>query len=766
MRLRNESLSRRAFLGGSLATAGALVLGVGWARADEDEQPARGAGPWSPSIWLTIAPSGAVTIVAHRSEMGTGIRTSLPLVLADELEADWAKVTIEQAIGDARFGSQNTDGSRSIRRFFTGMRQAGAAARQMLVAAAARRWGVPEARCKAVLHEVVGPGDRRLGYGALVGEASALPVPTADQLVLKPRAAWRYIGKDGAASKAIVDEQAIVSGKAVFGLDVDLPDQLVAVIARSPVLGGAPAGFDEAAARKLPGVVDVVTLPTFKPPHGFQALGGVAVLARTTWPALRGRDAVAATIRWTQPPGHAGYASPAFEKQLTASARGEGGALKTVRARGAAGEALAAAPAGRRLVADYHCPHLAHASMEPPCAVARMVEIEDQPAVEVWAPTQNPQAAQEALAAALGLPKERCVVHVTLLGGGFGRKSKPDYIVEAALLARATRKPVKVVWTREDDIRHDYLHSVASMRCEAAWDAGKVTAWRMTSAFPTIMSTFAPKQTYGSDLELGLGVIPFPYAIPNIAMRSAPAEAHVRIGWLRAVANVYHAFAICSFTDELAHAMKQDPRDALLAMIGAPRKVDPNGEGMAYHNHKEPLERFPIDTGRLRAVTELVARKAGWGRELGPRRGLGIAAHRSFLSYVAVVAEVAVSEDGALTIPEVHIALDCGTIVNPDRVRSQMEGSVIFGASLAMMGEITVEGGAVVQGNFNDYPVCRMHDAPRAIHVHLVDSEELPAGVGEPGVPPVAPAITNAIFAATGKRIRRLPINRHDLSAT
>jgi isoquinoline 1-oxidoreductase beta subunit len=748
----HEDMSRRAFLRGLLG-AGGLVLGVQLLGPTvvlaDGEEGDEGEASWAPSAWLAIAPDGAVTIWAHRSEMGTGIRTSLPMVVAEELEADWERVEIVQAPGDeATYGSQNTDGSRSVRKFFQVMRVAGATARTMLEQAAALTWGVQVAECKAQNHLVVHvPSGRTLAFGALVENAKHIPVPQPETLTYKPREAYRYVGKP----VPITDLRAIVDGSAVFGMDASVPGMKLAAIARCPVLGGGPKSVDSKAAEALPGVEGVVTLAPFSPPHGFQALGGVAVIASNTWAALKGRDLL--EIEW-ELGDNASYDSSAFRETLLETAAKPGA---VIREHGDVATAMKTAATVH--TADYYVPHLAHASMEPPCAVATTTA----DACEVWAPTQHPQAARDTLAQVLKLPVEQVTVHVTLLGGGFGRKSKPDYIVEAALLSREVGAPVKVVWSREDDIRHDYFHTVAAVRMQAGLDkGGQPNAWLQRTVFPTIFSTFAAGANQGSPMELGMGFTDVPYDVPNLRCEVGQADAHVRIGWLRSVAHIYHAFAISSFVDELAHLAGKDPRGYHQQLLGADRHIA-LGEGVAYDNHSEPLEKYPIDTARLRAVTDLVAEKAGWGRDLPAGHGLGIAAHRSFLSYVAVVAEVAVDDAGALTIPRVDIALDCGLVVNPDRVRAQMEGCVVFGTSLALMGEITASEGRIRQSNFHDYPVARIHDAPREIHVHLLESDAPPAGVGEPGVPPVAPALTNAIFAATGKRIRRLPIDQHDL---
>jgi isoquinoline 1-oxidoreductase beta subunit len=377
---------------------------------------------------------------------------------------------------------------------------------------------------------------------------------------------------------------------------------------------------------------------------------------------------------------------------------------------------------------------------------------------EVWAPTQG---TRDTLAQVLGIPAERVRVNVTLLGGGFGRKSKPDFVVEAALLSREVGAPVKVTWTREDDIQHGYYHAVAAQHLEAGLDEqGRTIAWLHRTAFPAIPSTFAAGVTYGSDTELGLGFSDLPYDIPNIRLENAEAAAHVRIGWYRSVNNIQHAFAICSFADELAHAAGRDPKDYLLALIGAPRHVDLTRGGVQPWNYGDPVETYPIDTGRHRRVVELLAERAGWGRPLPAGRGRGIAVHRSFLAYVGAVADVEVSRDGQVTIPRLDVAIDCGFVAHPERVRAQMEGGAIMSLGNALVGQITFAQGRAQQSNFHDYQVLRMAAAPRATHVHIVPSDAPPSGVGETAVPPVAPALCNAIFAATGKRIRTLPIGK------
>jgi isoquinoline 1-oxidoreductase beta subunit len=699
-------------------------------------------------VFVAIGEDGIVSIVCHRSEMGQGVRTGMPMIVADELEADWSLVRVIQAPGDeVRYGNQDTDGSRSTRHFFMPMRRCGAAARQMLEAAAAARWKVPVGEVQAKNGEVVhGSTGRRLGYGALAKAAASMPVPAPDTIRLKDPSQFRYIGN---GKLKLLDAQDIVTGKAQYGMDTRVAGMLYAVVARPQVYGGKVASFDAAAALKVPGVMRVVQIePTPGAPQ-FNPLGGVAVIARNTWAAMQGRKAL--KIVWDDGP-NASYDSVAYRATLEEAARKPG---KVVRNDG--DFATAAAAAAKRLTAEYYLPHLAHASMEPPAASARIT----QGKCEVWGCFQSPQAARDLVAKRLGMPVDNVTVHVTLLGGGFGRKSKPDYGIEAAVLSNAMDgKPVKVVWTRDDDLHNDYFHTVSVEHLEAGVDAqGKPVAWLHRTVAPTIVSTFDAGAKQEANWELGMGVINVPFAIPNIRIENPEAIAHTRIGWFRSVSNVPHAFAVQSFVAELAAAAGRDPKDFLLEVIGPARVVSPQMLGDTW-NHGESPERYPVDTGRLRRVAELAAKEAGWGRSLAKGSGLGIAAHYSFVSYVAAVVEVAVDAKGELTIPRVDIAIDCGATVNPERVTAQMQGACVMGVSAATLGEITFKNGRAQQDNFNAYEVTRMSAAPREIRVHIVpgDYSKPLGGVGEPGMPPVLPALCNAIFVATGKRIRQLPI--------
>lgn len=746
------NVSRRGFLQG-VFSAGALVLSVKLVPQALLAAQTRGPGTvddaaFHPSMWVGIEPDGTVIIVAHRSEMGSGSRTALPLVLADELDADWKRVKIEQAIGDKRYGSQDTDGSHSVRDFYQPMREAGATARLMLVRAAAKEWGVPESECETELHSVFHKSSgKKAEYGTLVATAAQVPVPSKDELKFKPKSAWRYVTK-GARS---YDLDTICCGKAGYGMDAQADGMLFASVQHPPVLGSKVKTYDDKAPLQVKGVQQVIAIDGFKGAPAFQPLGGVAVIADNTWSAFEGRKKLNAT--WENSP-HSVYNSEEYKKDLQKTARTAG---KVSRNQGDVEAEFA--KGGQILEADYYAPHLAHVSMEPPVALA---DVRGDKAV-IWTSTQNPQAVQEVVGAQLGIPPENVICNVALLGGGFGRKSKPDYVAEAAILSKKTGKPVKVTWSREDDVKFGYYHSVAAMYMKASLGAdGMPTAWLHRSVFPPIGSTFAEGAQYGDPGELGMGWTDVPYQIANFRAEVGPAQNHVRIGWYRSVANIYHAFAVQSFTDELAHAAGKDPVEYRLALLGEARKITPKDTP----GFPESPAGYDYDTARLRRVIELAAEQSGWGKKrLGKGHGLGIAAHRSFLTYVATVVEVEVNGQGEIKIPRVDTVVDAGLVVNPEQTRNQFEGAAVFGTSLARYGEITAKNGVIEQSNFNDYQIARMGDAPYHVNVHVLESDAPPAGVGEPGVPPFAPALCNAIFAATGKRVRELPLSKVDFSA-
>jgi isoquinoline 1-oxidoreductase beta subunit len=743
-------LVRREFLTG--LNLSLLGFALGWFEADAE---AAELGPTSlpagaglkPNVFIHVAPSGEVTLVCHRSEMGQGIRSSLPFLFADELGADMARVRVVQGDGDKAYGDQNTDGSTSIRNRYEELRRIAATARTMLLTAAAQRWQVKPDTCSAKNNQVTHlPSGRTLSFGELAVAASKLRTPALSAVVLRPDTELEHIGRE----LPLLDAKAYVTGQALFGADVRLEGMLTAVIARPPVVGGKVQSFDAAAALAVPGVKQVLEMPVPEKPYKFQPWGGVAVIADTTWAAMRGRQAL--NVQWS-PGENVEYESTTYAETLSRAVRAPG---KPLRALGDVDAALA--KAAQRVEAEYYVPHLPHAPMEPPVAVARFDKGGQH--CEVWAPTQNPQAARSEAARILGWPEEKVTVHVTFLGGAFGRKSKADFVSEAVFLAQKAGAPVRVQWTREDDVQHDYYNTVSKQQLSAGLDKdGNVIAWRHRTAFPPIGTVFgAPPEPSLGDLQQG--VLDFGIAVPNVRAEVAGAPAHVRIGWLRSVYNIFHAFAENCFIDEIAHARGADMRDVLLALYGAPRQIK-SLEALGVkemRNYGAPLDKHPVDMARQRKVVERVTELSRWSKRNDEGRSLGLAAHRSFLSYTACVASAAKDERGRVRIDEAWIVIDAGKVMNLDRVRSQMEGSVIFGMSLALHGAITMKDGAVQQSNFHDMKLCRMPEAPRKIHVDVIASEGAPGGVGEPGLPPVAPAIANAVFALTGQRVRDLPI--------
>ncbi len=749
------NVSRRLVLKGAVASGG-FAVGVSLLPQRALAGWLTGAGEMphgtvnDPHVFVAIDPSGTVTIIASRSEMGTGVRTSLPMVVADEMEADWSRVRVAQAPGDEKkYGNQDTDGSRSTRHFVQPMRQCGAAMRMMLEQAAAKRWGVDPAQVRAENHAVVHlASGRRIGYGELAAAASALPMPALADIRLKDPKDFRYIGT---GKIPIVDLHDITTGHAGYGIDAKLPGMKFAVMARPPVVGGKLVSFDASEAMQVPGVERVVEIRGWPWPHKFHPLGGVAVIARNTGSAIKGRDKL--KLHWDDG-ANATYDSAVYRKALEDTA-GQPGLV--VRSDGDAEAALKSA--AKVVTAQYYLPHLAHATMEPPSAT---VLVADGKCV-AYAATQSPGGCRDDLAEMLGMPADNVTVNVPLLGGGFGRKSKWDYVLEAALVSKAIGAPVKLTWTREDDLHHDFYHTVSVERIDAGIGAdGKVSAWRHRSVAPTILSTFKKGADREFKIELGMGLVDNPFHIANLRCETGKADAHTRIGWFRSVSNIPHGFAVQSMVAEIAAALGRDPKDMLIELIGPDRIVDPrkSAEVKDYWNYGDPFETYPIDTGRLRRVAEAAAAASGWGKSLPKGEGLGIAAHRSFLTYVATVVHAAVDAHGTLSVPKVYTAIDCGFHVNPERIRSQIEGAAVMGLALARHGEITFKNGRVQQNNFDGFVVTRIDEAPLDVHVDIVPADwSVPSsGVGEPPLPPFAPALCNAIFAATGKRIRSLPI--------
>ncbi len=738
-----ENLSRRSFLKSIGLTSGGLV--IGGMVPFSNPVFAGSDGLASLNLFVHISPDNQVHIICHRSEMGQGIRTGLPQVVADELQADWAKVQVVQGLANAEYGSQNTDGSRSIRNFYLTMREMGAVARTLLEQAGAARWGVPVTEVKAENHEILhAKSGRALSFGELAQDAAKLPAPDKSTLVLKSSKDFKYIGKP----LPIVDMDDILQGTTVFGQDVQLPNMLYASIARWPVLGAKLTATNDKASRQVKGVQDVITLPDLGLPVMFKAQPGVAVLANNSWAALKGREKLELT--WDHGP-HASHNTDSYLEKMLADVKTKG----TVNS--AKGDAYSKIEAASdTLEASYSVPYQGHLPMEPVAATAHFHD----GICEIWACVQTPQSTQQTVAGLLGLKPENVKVNVTLLGGAFGRKSKPDFAVEAAYLAKKAGRPVKVFWTREDDIKHDYYHAISAQHYQASLDQkGEVSAWLQRTAFPTISSTFNAAANSPSDGELSLGFADLPFALDHLSCESHAAESHVRIGWVRSVSNIHHAFGIGSFVDELAVKTGTRNTDMWRKLLGKGGRVDPSATGFKYGNYDAPLDQYPIEIKRYLHLIDVLEKSTDMHKALPKGQGWGFSIHRSFVSYVAVATKVEV-KDGAVKVLDMHTAIDCGLAVNPDRVKAQMEGSMVFGLSIALMGGITVKDGMVEQSNFHDAQVARMHQSP-PITVHIVQGkDELPGGVGEPGLPPVMASVTNAIFAASGQRIRDLPVSK------
>jgi isoquinoline 1-oxidoreductase beta subunit len=734
--------SRREFLKISTLASGGFLLGVNF----QCSGPKGELVTFAPNVYLSIDSDNQVTIIAHRSEMGTGIRTSLPMIVADELGADWSKVKIVQAEGDEeKYGDQNTDGSYSVRMFYEPMRKAGATARHMLIAAAAEKWEVDASECGTENGQVISTSGKKINFGDLVEGLKDKEIPDAASVTLKEFSSYKLIGKD----IAIYDNKDIATGKAVFGADVDLPNMQIAVVRRSPVVGAKVISYNDAKTLAVPGVNRVVKINGAGIPPGLdKPLEGVAVIADNTWAAMKGREAL--EIEWDLGENQT-YSSAKQLDEMLKSTTGNG---QVRRERGNFNSARQSA--GKVIERTYLAPFYAHATLEPPAAIA---DFKGDGTCEIWAPTQHPQWARQAVAQALDIDYQSVKMNVTLLGGGFGRKSKPDFVVEAALLSKAAKSPVRVQWTREDDLHHDFYHAQSAQRIRATLDKnGGFSGWNHHTVFPAIGATASTTELHPSDGELGLGCIDFPFEVPNIRIETHESKAHTRIGWLRSVSNIHHSFAINCMLDEIAEEKGMDPVDFVLSILAEDKNLDFAGELKGdFGNYGEPLEQFPWNTKRLRGVIEKVAKEANWKKMVSDGKAVGFAVHKSFLTYVACIVEVTKGNNGAIQIPVIHYAVDCGIGVNTDRIKSQFEGGAQFATSLTMTSAITFENGKVQQNNFDGYQIIRMPQSPQKTHVHIVESMEKPTGVGEPPVPPFIPALCNAMYKLTGERIYQLP---------
>jgi isoquinoline 1-oxidoreductase subunit beta len=707
------SVTRREFLETTGVVGAGLLLGFHLPAGGRFGAAAADAAPFVPNAWLRLGTDESVLVIVDRSEMGQGVTTALPMLLAEELDADWSKVSIEFAPADKAyanplFGMQGTGGSTSVRAAWQPLRKAGAAARDMLVSAAAQTWGVDKAECRAERGAVIhGPSRRRLSYGRLVAKAATLPIP--QDAPLKEPKDWRILG----TRVRRLDTPPKVDGTAEFGIDVKVPGMLVAVIARSPVRGGAVASFDAAKARAVPGVRQVV-----------QVSSGIAVVADGYWPAKQGRDALAVT--WNEGPN--AQVTSASISQLLAQSADQPGAV--ARHDGSDPEAALAA-AATRYDAAYELPFLAHATMEPMNCTAHV----RADAVDVWAPTQFQTGAQGLGAKIGGVAPEQVKVHTTYLGGGFGRRFELDFIQEALETSKAVGAPVKVIWSREDDTQQDQYRPACYHRLRAGLDAaGQPVAWTHRIVAPSIMARVFPNLVKnGIDGEAVEGGVGMPYTVPNVHVDYLMPDTGIPVGFWRSVNNSFNAFVVESFVDELAHAAKRDP----------------------YEYRRDLLTKAPRHLG----VLNLAAQQAGWGAPLAAGRSRGIAVWKSFETHVAQVAEISIDSDGTVRVHRVVCAVDCGPVVNPDIVEAQMQSAIVYGLTAALWGEITIDRGRVTQSNFNNYRVLRLAEMPR-VEVHIVPSSESQGGVGEPGTPPIAPAVCNAIYAATGKRLRKLPIGK------
>jgi CO/xanthine dehydrogenase Mo-binding subunit len=700
-------LSRREFVAAAVAGGAGLVLGFYLPHSDKKRKEA-----FSPNAYLRITPDNKVTIVVARSEMGQGVRTALPMILAEELEADWKQIEIEQAGASTLYGDQGTGGSASVKTTWDPMRKAGAAAREMLISAAALTWGVARSTCAAEKGSVVhAASNRRLSYGELAAKAATLPVPT--DVTLKQPKDYKIVGQ----RLPRVDTPSKVKGEAVFGIDFRMPGMKYAVLSRCPTIGGKVTNFDDKESKKISGV-------TFAGKIGDAA---VAVVADSVWGAMEGRRVL--NVNWDDGPNK-DLNTAAVVESLKQSAAKKGASLYSV------GDVAKAK--GRRISAEYQLPFMAHAPMEPGNCTASY----SANGCELWAPTQVPQDCRDSVAQAVGLDPDRVKVNVTLMGGGFGRRLEHDYAVEAALVSKAANSPVKVIWTREDDMRFSTYRPASLHQLSAVLDgAGWPVAFTHRMIAPSISGQKGQPVPGGVDPDLP-DEAAFVYGVDNVSVESVIAETPVPLGWMRSVYALQAGFASESFIDELAVAVGKDPLEYRLHMLA--KDQDIQFFTNTWH------------TARMRGVLQLAAEKAGWKNPLPAGRFRGIACFGCFSSYMAEVVEISMENE----TPRVHrvvAAVDCGQVVNPGILEQQIPGGIVYALSNALRAKITIDKGRVVQGNFDDYSPLRMNEAP-VVEVYMVPSTESPTGIGEPSVPPLAPALCSAIYAATKKRIRSLPI--------
>jgi len=705
--LKVSGLTRREFVAAGVAAGAGLVVGFYLPHAGR-----RGKEVFSPNAYLRITTDEKVTIVCARSEMGQGVRTALPMILAEELEADWKQIEIEQAGASTLYGDQSTGGSASVKTTWDPMRKAGAAAREMLISAAALTWGVPRSSCVAengaVLH---GASKRRLSYGELVEKAATLPIPT--DVPLKQNKDYKIVGQ----RLARVDTPSKVKGEALFGIDFRMPGMKYAVLSRSPTIGGKALSFDDAESKRVAGVRYVAKISD----------AAVAVVADSVWGAMEGRRML--NVSWDPGPNK-DLNSAAVTESLKQAAAKKGASLYSV------GDVSKVT--GRRISAEYQLPFMAHAPMEPGNCTAHFQGTK----CELWAPTQVPQDCRDQVAKALGLDPDQVKVNVTLMGGGFGRRLEYDYAVEAALVSKAANAPVKVIWTREDDMRFSTYRPASLHQVSAVLDgAGWPVAFTHRIVAPSISGQKGQPGPNGVDPDLP-DEAAFVYALPNVSLEYVLAETAVPLGWMRSVYALQAGFASESFIDELAAAAGKDPLEYRLHML----KKD---ENIQYFETK-------WHTARMRGVLQLAADKTGWKSTLPAGRFRGIACFGCFSSYVGEVVEISMEND----VPRVHrvvAAVDCGQVVNPSILEQQIQGGIVYALSNALRAKITIEKGRVVQGNFDDYAPLRMDETP-VVEVYAVPSTEAPTGIGEPSVPPLAPALCSAIYVATKNRTRALPI--------